>query len=507
MLDPLRDMGKELMKLIKREQYFIIHAARQSGKTTLLWELVNKLNNEGNYYALYCSLEALQSFPRPEVGIPEIIKVIKLCIKTQKLPGEFAEDADLSNIAGVLYASFVQYCNSLDKPLVIFFDEADCLSSDTLITFLRQLRNGHVSRPKVPFVHSIALVGMRNIRDFKAKVRDDGETLGSSSPFNVVTESLSIKNFTRDEIAQLYSQHTAQTDQVFEENAIDYVSEQTSGQPWLVNAIARECVEKICNDDYSIPITLEMIKNAISNLILQCPTHFDSLMERLKESRVRKIIEPLILGGAIPERITDDYLYVRDLGLIKEGPKGLVEPGNLIYAEIITRLLNFGVQETLKVEKPDDELPKYIKDGKIDITFLLTEFQAFWRENSEIWIKRYEENLYQYVEAAPHLVLQAFLQRVINGGGIIYREMALGKDRADICIDWQGQRYPIELKMYRNAKTEEEAVQQILKYMEKVGSNNGWVVIFDRNTGTTWDEKIYIKEKNVNGKKIMIAGC
>jgi len=91
------------------------------------------------------------------------------------------------------------------------------------------------------------------------------------------------------------------------------------GQPWLVNAIAREAVEKICKSDYSIAITQDIARG----------THFDSLMERLKEERVRNVIQPLILGDSMAvDRISDDYLYTRDLGLIREVGGGIVEPAN-----------------------------------------------------------------------------------------------------------------------------------------------------------------------------------
>jgi len=311
MLDPLRGIDKELNDLIEQEQYFVIHAARQSGKTTLLLELTDKINAEGKYYALYCSLECLQGVATVERGIPSIVRKIKDELESQNLPSGFAKDADFENIDGILNKSFVSYCKQLDKPLVIFFDEADCLSNGTLISFLRQLRNGYILRERVPFVHSLALVGMRNLRDYKARIRPESETLGSSSPFNIVTESLNLRNFTKEEVAQLYSQHTQETGQIFEPQAVDYVFEQTQGQPWLVNAIARECVEKICKKDYAIQVTQEMAKQAIHNIILARGTHFDSLMERLKENRVRNIIEPLMLGKAFIDKNSDDYLYTR----------------------------------------------------------------------------------------------------------------------------------------------------------------------------------------------------
>jgi hypothetical protein len=281
-------------------------------------------------------LEALQAFTEPEKGIPEIVQKIKSCIRKQDLPKDFAKDANYENISDVLNDCLSDYCRSLDKPLIILFDEADCLSNGTLITFLRQLRNGYVERPDVPFVHSIALVGMRNIRDYKAQIRPDSATLGSSSPFNIIKEALTLKNFAGQEVAELYLQHAELTGQVFQKDAIEFIFEQTQGQPWLVNAIACECVEKICKFDCSISISKEMAKQAVSNIILARGTHFDSLMERLKEERVRNVIQPLILDNFIGGN-WDDYQYAKDLGLIKNDKK--TELANPIYAEIMVKTI------------------------------------------------------------------------------------------------------------------------------------------------------------------------
>ena len=506
MLDPFRGIGDELMGLIGQEQYFVIHAARQSGKTTLLWELTDSINAKGDYYALYCSLEAVREFTEPEKGIPAIVKEIKRCAKNQGLPEGFAKTAEYDDITGVLNESFTDYCRLLDKPLVLFFDEADCLSNGTLVTFLRQLRSGYVSRPRVPFVHSLALVGLRNLRDYTARVRPDVETLGSASPFNIVTESLNLRNFTKMEVSELYAQHTTETGQIFELQTIDYIFEKTQGQPWLVNAVARECVEKICKNDHKIPITQEMAETAVNTMILTRPTHVDSLLRKLKEPRIRKVIEPLILGGETVAKSTDDYLYARDLGLIRDD-RGMSEPANPIYAELIVRFLSEEPQESLENRYKEFTAPRYIKNGKMDVDFLISDFQTYWRENSEIWRNRYETELYQYVEAAPHLVMQAFLQKVINSGGKITREMAIGTMRADLCVEYDGHKYPIELKILHNKKSYDDGVRQTAEYMDKVGADKGWLVIFDRDTEKCWDEKIYMKKETVNGKDVVVAGC
>jgi hypothetical protein len=507
MLDPLRGMSKELMDLIDSKHYFVIHAARQSGKTTLLKELARKINAEGNYHALYCSLEGVQAFTEPEKGIPEIAKNIRDCIKSQGLPPGFAKDADYSSLSKVLNVAFADYCRSLGKPLVVFFDEADCLGNGTLITFLRQLRNGYIDRPDVPFVHSLALVGMRNIRDYKARIRPDSATLGSSSPFNIVTESLNLGNFAEEDVIGLYAQHTQETGQTFEPNAMEYIYGQTQGQPWLVNAIARECVEKICKKDYSVPITREMAKTAIDNMIQARGTHFDSLMERLKEQRVRSVVQPLLMGEELGiDKLSDDYLYTRDLGLIRDSG-GKTEPSNPIYAEVMVRALNWSVQEAIKDGYENYAIPRYMKNGRIDMDFLIKDFQEFWRENSEIWLDRYKKNFYQYDEAAPHLVFQAFLQRIINGGGSIIREMALGKRRVDLCVVYEGQKYPVELKILRNEKSVAEGLEQLSAYMDKAGASEGWLVLFDRNAEKPWEDKLYIRPEMYKEKHITVAGA
>ena len=503
MLAPLRNIGKGLTDLIEQKHYFVIHAARQSGKTTLLLDMVDKINAEGKFYALYCSLEGMQNREDIEKGIPAIIKTIKNSLDECNLPAGFAKSADFEDYENVLKSALVAYCRVLDKPLIIFFDEADCLSNGTLISFLRQLRSGFITRARTPFVHSIALVGMRNIRDYKASIRPDSATLGSSSPFNIVTKNLNLKNFTKEEIIELYNQHTQATEQVFEPQAVDCIFEQTQGQPWLVNAIAREAIEEILQNDYSRPVTAELAQQAIHNIVLARGTHFDSLMERLKEPRVRNVMLPMIMGEELGiDRLSDDFLYTRDLGLIRSD-RGKTEPANPIYAELIVRALNYSVQEAIKERYNRYEVPFYLKAGKLDINALLKDFQNFWCENSEIWIERYKTNFYQYDEAAPHLVIQAFLQRVVNGGGDISREMALGKMRSDICVEWQGQKYPIELKILRNDKTIPEGLEQLSKYMSRCGADEGWLVVFDRDMSKNWDDKLYVKKFD----KITVFGC
>jgi len=296
MLDATARLHDELVELINSGQYYVIHAARQTGKTTLLINLANQINKEGKYYAVYCSLENAYVTPEPEKGIPTIINSLHIDLENYDIPHaeKFKENIDLNDPANALRFALRNYCRRLDKPLIILFDEADCLSENTLLSFLRQLRNGYINRSVAPFPVSVALVGMRNIRDYKAKIRENKESLGTTSPFNIIKQSLNLRNFTEEEVGKLYQQHTAETGQVFEKNAVKLAFEQTQGQPWLVNAIACEIIEQQLKKDYSNNITAEMVSEAIHTIILRRDVHIDQLVDKLKDPRVQKVIEPMI---------------------------------------------------------------------------------------------------------------------------------------------------------------------------------------------------------------------
>ena len=489
-----------ILPLIEQKQFFIIHAARQTGKTTFLQHLVEYLNKEGKYYALYCSLEAAQVFADPNEGIPQILHTIKSAIKYSNLPGKenFAKEIDINSLSTLIGDALKDFCAQLDKPLVIFFDEIDALQNGALIAFLRQLREGFITRNTIPFPQSIALVGMRNIRDYKSKLRDDRQTLGSASPFNIVTKAFTLSNFSPTEIAALYQQHTHATGQVFEPATMEKVYEYSGGQPWLVNAIAREIITEILHGDYSQPVTPQLVEQAAQNIMLRRDTHIDSLLERLKEERVRKIIEPIITGEQSTGLLSDDTQYVLNLGLIKHGDTGLM-PANRIYSEVIIRTLNYDTQYNF-----EKQVVNVWTDaaGKLDMNGLMKAFQQFWRENSEIWIEKYE-----YKEAAPHLILQAFLQRVVNGGGDVLREYAGGRGRMDLCVRYGNNKYPVEIKINYGPKTIPDGLTQLSEYMDKLGETTGWLTVFDRDEDKPWDDKIFWKTETTGNKTLHVVGC
>ena len=498
---PALDRLPGIRELVSDGNYFVVHAPRQTGKTTALQALVQEINAKGETFALYCTLESLQSREDPEktnIAIRDLIADnVEMSPFYQAVSGAPELRSDRGGVGLAVRTVLQNVCRAVGKPVVVFFDEADCLVGNALISFLRQLRDGYVNRKMIPFPKSIALVGMLDVRDYKAQIRPDGQSLGQVSPFNIIAEDLLIPNFKESDIAALYAQHTAETGQQFADGVVERVWQWTCGQPWLVNAIANDCVAKIHGNRYGETITVEDVETAKEAIIRRRDTHVDSLMERMREQRVRRIIEPLISGDRSDVTYNDDdYRYITDLGLLRVD-RGTLVPANPMYAEIRGRYLSRGEQDAMLrsiVETP------WVKDNGLDMSGLMAAFQQFWRENAGA-----DKDIMGYRESVPHLVLMAFLQRVTNGGGHINREMALGTGRLDLCVEFRGSRYAIEVKTSANFQGE-KSYAQCAKYLDSLGLSEGWMPIFEKSKEKTWDEKIYSRDESVDGKTIHVIG-
>ena len=504
---PAAERLPEVASLINKELYFVIHAPRQCGKTTMFQSLAKEINAKGERAAIYCTVETVQEFGDPAEGLPKIAGALRLwatltCPEFKGMkPAAIAAEVDDPDISTCVQSTLAWLATKLEKPLVVFIDEVDCLCNGTLITFLRQLRAGKIaSMGGAPFPVSVALIGLRNIRDYKMRVRPEGESTGEASPFNVLTEAMTLRSFTPEEMRALYAQHTAATGQAFEEGAITKAWLYSQGQPYLVNALARWCVEKIHGDDFSKPITEADMEEAKGKLVRERGTHLDSLMEKAKDPRCRPIVEAVMTGGEIlPGTQTENVDYCLDLGLLIQ-VDGVLKPANPIYAETLGRYLTREVQDKIKRDLPENP---WVSGGRLDMSALVTAFQSYWRENAEIM-----RTIGVFTEAVPHMILQAFLQRVINGGGQIIREMALGKKALDLGVVYQDEKHAVEIKMkYNYDRDPDKALKQIRGYTDRLGVEEGWLVVFDPDMTKSWDEKIGREDLPVDGKIMHLVKC
>lgn len=342
-----------------------------------------------------------------------------------------------------------------------------------MISVLRQLREGYRNRPE-RFPWSLALIGLRDVRDYKVHEGVAGR-LGTASPFNIKVESITLRDFTAVEVATLYQQHSAETGQLFTPEALDRAFELTQGQPWLANALARQAVEVLV-PDRTEPITVAVIDEAKQLLIQRQDTHLDSLAERLREPRVRHVIEPILAGATLDDVPQDDIQFVIDLGLCRRDSGGGLEIANPIYREVIPSVLAFTAIASLTMVRPTWLTP----EGRIDGQLLLAAFLAFWRQHGQPLLRASPYN-----EVAAQIVMMAFLHRVANAGGSLEREYAIGSGRLDLMLRYGPDAFVFELKVWRDGRPDPlaEGLEQIDAYLAGLGLATGWLVIFDQRSG------------------------
>ena len=474
----------EVLRLVDGEKYFVLHAPRQTGKTSSLLALCDLLNGQG-YACVYTTVETART---ARDDVEEAMRTVlsglgsraRMTLGDEFLAREWSGILAEFGPNGALGEALTRWSEASPKPLVLLIDEIDTLQGDPLLSTLQQLRGGYPMRPGA-FPQCVVLCGLRDVRDYRIR--------STSSPFNIVAKSLRLGDFTQEETLTLLDQHTEETGQAFTDDAREAIWTQTLGQPWLVNALAYEtCFERKAGRDRSRPITADDIAEAREGLIVRRVTHLDQLADKLREDRVRRVVEPMLSGVDERRATHHDIEYVRDLGLIaRDKPVRIANP---IYAEVVPRELGWILQEEL-----DLNTTWYVDaDDSLNLDKLMEAFQDFFRRHSEHW-----KNRFMYEEAWPQILLQAYLHRVVNGGGRIEREYGLGRGRVDLLITWpRGGRmreYVVECKVVRVGdgleSTVRDGVEQTAGYMARCAAEAGHLVVIDRREGRSWEEKVF----------------
>jgi len=499
MLEPLSRIDLDAIEsYIQQRRYFVLHAPRQTGKTTCMMALRTHLNASGQYLALLVNVEPAQAMRgNVEAAMAAICYLISTeftHLTGKALPNELSLAPLVVRLTGLLRA----ICEASECPVVLFLDEVDSLVGDSLISLLRQIRAGYPDRPQ-RFPQSVILFGVRDVRDYRMTL-PSGEVITGGSAFNIKAESLRLGDFSRAEMDALYDQHTAATGQVFTPQAREVAWESTQGQPWLVNALAEQAVWKTpANLDRTRMIDFERMREAREALILRNDTHLDQLYDKLREPRVRRVIEPMLMGENVDSN-PEDFQYVLDLGLVKQISKQIV-PANNIYAEVLPRALGAMAQRNIH----DDYVRPDWQDaqGRMVPKTFLRNFQDWWRQHGEVM-----RGSVSYHEAAPHLILMAYLQRVVNGDGYISREYAAGSGRLDLMVEHGGVKMAIEVKVWRDKQADPliEGLEQIERYLDRLQLETGFLVLFDRRSSAPeWAARMsWLETATASGKAVSV---
>ncbi len=505
MLSPALRLER-VLRLIDEKKYFTLHAGHQTGKTTCARWLTRHYNESDRYRCLWVDIQTAREIADPSAAFRSILNVLADAADLH-LPGLPRPDVDalLRDPTTAIVAALRQLAAASPRPLVVLFDEADGLIGAAMVSFLTQLRAGYLARGERPSPQAIALIGRKQVRDYALTVEERRAVtwLGTSSPFNISAEATTLRPFTAAEVAELLGQHTEATGQRFLPEAAGLIFELSQGHPWLTNALADRIVS--CDvPDRGTAIAAAHVGAAGEALIQERRSHIDSLVHRLHEDRVMRVLGPMLVGGQIApyDALNDDFAYVLGLGLIADrgGQYGIANP---IYQEVIPRVLAYDQQVQLRQETRWYTRP----DGGLDMKRLMLAWQEYWREDGHVAAEGFK-----YREAGPHLMLMAFLQRIVNGGGRIAREYGLGRKALDLLVTWPRpgaapERHAIEIKLRRDRTTEQKGVAQLGGYLEQAGLGEGWLVLFDLRKRRPWRQRLSIKGKKAGRSRIWVVHC
>ena len=480
--------SKPILELIEQEKYFTHHAPRQSGKTTLLREICRQLNEDGTYFALHITVEDAQA-ARGDVlaGNRVVLYALKHAVQligTLNPPEISSYFSDANGVNLYLREIAVQS----KRPVVLMIDEIDSMAGESLIALLRQLRAGYDQRPHA-FPQSIILNGVRDLKDYRIYSQKEDTWLTGGSCFNIKAKSVRLGNFTLQNVFDLFSQHEAEHGQKLVPGLVEKIFELTQGQPWLCNALGEQMCFELFPDE---PLLNEQhLHEAKEALILSRATHIDQLYYRLEDPRIRQIVIPMLSGDDVSKFPQEDLEYATDLGLLHPESK-IIQIANPLYKEILPREMTYALQRGMAFEPH-----WYLNPNKtLNYKKLMDGFVSFWREHGQIE--------FYALEVTPHTLFMAWLQRLVNGGGTIHREYALGRKRLDILVEFAGEKFVSEIKLYRGEKTLSDGLNQICEYLNQIGLSEGYLMIFQKNLATDEDSRYRVETVEHLGKRVFV---
>jgi hypothetical protein len=260
-------------------------------------------------------------------------------------------------------------------------------------------------------------------------------------------------------------------------------------------------------NDYSQNISSQHIDEAAENLIRRRDLHIDYLLKYLSEPRSKRFIYPILSASdedLVKQNqehgillLDEDYRFCLELGLLKKDRR--LRPANPIYACSIVRYLNENIQYPLSCELID----KWMDGQNIDFTGLLKGFQDFLSLNSKDYFK--DQN---YIDLSPHLLLSAFIQKVVNDRAIVINDLAKGYGYSEIVVRYSEHSYLIGLEVKYKQNNWQQPSQLLLAYKDRLQTDEGWLVVFDRISRKSLEEKLtWNTETFPRGQTIHVVGC
>ena len=504
----MADLAERLEKIklmVDEGEYFVINRARQYGKTTTLMALRQFL--EKDYIVVSMDFQRQMSAKKFQdetvfsIAFAEgFLKKINLSDAEQSMEEKINELKEISHQYSIdfdlvkLFDSLSAICEVAPKPIVLIIDEVDSASNNQVfLDFLGQLRGGYMEREEQATFHSVILAGVYDIKNIRQKIRSE-EHHKTNSPWNIAADfnidmSLSVpgiagmlKDYEKDCHRGMNVQEIAQL-------LYDY----TCGYPYLVSKICRFM------DDNSCQWSKQGVLEALRILYNESNPLFESLLHGLEEyPELEKLLQVLLFQGKpilynpLNPAIQAGVMF----GFVKnDGGSAVVD--NRVFSTVLYNyfLSTAKSQETTAYAIGTENRFQFIKDGRLEMKFVLEKFVQYF---SDIFHNKQES----FVEEEGRRYFLLYLRPIINGTGNYYIEArTLNNRRTDVIIDYRGEQFIVELKIWHGNVYNQEGEKQLADYLDGYGLKKGYMLTFNFNK----EKEVGVKEVRYEGKILIEA--
>ena len=507
-LDDRLEMTKNL--LINRKKYFVINRGRQYGKTTTLRALEEYLKDD--YIVLSLDFQQLgtEDFADEATFAYAFADIL---LRTFQISGADDSEEMLKPLSGMreehgiglkdLFVRLSDICGNSPRPIVLMIDEVDSASNNQVfIDFLAQLRSYYLNRDKTPIFHSVILAGVYDIKNLKLKLRPESEHQ-YNSPWNIAAKFNINMGFSSSQIRGMLEEYEADYHTGMDtETVAEEIYQYTSGYPVLVSSICKYIDEELLGEDaMETPAkawSTEGIEKAVKQILIDDIPLFGSMIRHLNEyPDMKRMFQAILFQGS-------EFSYSPDTKEISlacmfgyaVNVDGKVRIANRIFE---TRLYNYFLSEeelsSTMGKMAQRDKSYFIHDGRLDMDMALKKFVDYFTEI-------YGDNDEKFIEDYGRKFFLLYLKPIINGVGNYYIE-AQTRDarRTDVIVDYRGEQFIIELKIWHGNEYNERGEEQLSGYLDYYHKDKGYLLSFNFNR----NKEIGVKEIKLGNKTIVEA--
>lgn len=488
--DKLKDIGR----MVERGNYFVINRARQYGKTTTLHSLAEMLKED--YIVISLDFQKMSSakFETEHIFSVAFTEYLLKTIKNHRNPIAGLRSSildELENMANVnegfalveLFSCLSLLCETAQKPVVLMIDEVDSAANNQVfLDFLAQLRGYYLSREDTPIFQSVILAGVYDIKNLKRKIRHDEEHK-YNSPWNIAETFQVDMSLSEQGISDMLVEYEREHDTGMEVWKIaKCIYEYTSGYPFLVSYICKlldERIPRLERFSQNTDVWTESgISEAVKIILKEDIPLFGSMVKQLDiYTDLRNILRDILFRGRqIPFSPDVDSINVGIMfGFLKE-KNGVLAVANRMFE---MRLLNMFITEAASESEAYHaglaDKNQFINQGRLDMDLVMSKFVKFYGDV-------FNENDERFNENHGREIFLMYLKPIINGVGNSYQESATRTlTRTDIIVDYLGEQYVIELKIWRGKEYNERGEKQLTEYLDFYHKKKGYLLSFNFN--------------------------